>query len=355
MERVEHRVLPGPAGGIPARVYHPPGLDAPRPLLLYFHQGGCVIGDLDWCESFCSLLAETARCRVLSVDYRLGPEHRFPAAQDDALAAYAWAAAHAEEIGGDPRRLAVGGDSAGGGLSAMICHEMKRREGPTPVLQLLIYPWVVALADNQSYRDYALGWPLSADGMRWFVAHYLNDDAEREDPRMSPLLEEDFTGLPPAVVATAGFDPLRDEGAAYAEKLQKAGVPVRYRCYETLSHTFTAFGGAVPAARWALEDVVIVSEPYARHHGLDVGEVGQRVGRLPGRETELAHPAPGRFLCSNRMSTPRQPTEQDEPAKNRCRHESRRSAAGGLRVEGAGIAAYQIHGRPGGATPARWP
>jgi acetyl esterase/lipase len=257
LERVEHRLLPGPAGAIPARVYHPPGLDAPRPLLLYFHQGGCVIGDLDWCESFCSLLAETARCRVLSVDYRLGPEHRFPAAQDDALAAYAWAAAHAEEIGGDPRRLAVGGDSAGGGLSAMICHEMKRREGPTPVLQLLIYPWVVALADNQSYRDYALGWPLSADGMRWFVAHYLNDDAEREDPRMSPLLEEDFTGLPPAVVATAGFDPLRDEGAAYAEKLQKAGVPVRYRCYETLSHTFTAFGGAVPAARWALEEIAV--------------------------------------------------------------------------------------------------
>jgi acetyl esterase/lipase len=257
MERVEHRLLPGPAGAIPARVYHPPGLEAPRPLLLYFHQGGCVIGDLDWCESFCSLLAETARCRVMSVDYRLGPEHRFPAAQDDALAAFAWAAAHAGEIGGDPRRLAVGGDSAGGGLSAMICHEMKRRGGPVPVLQLLIYPWVVALADNESYRDYALAWPLSADGMRWFVAHYLNDDAERDDPRMSPLLEEDFTDLPPAVVATAGFDPLRDEGAAYAEKLERAGVPVRYRCYETLSHSFTAFGGAVPAARSALEEIAV--------------------------------------------------------------------------------------------------
>ena len=257
MERVEHRVLPGPAGGIPVRVYHPPDLDSPRPLLLYFHQGGCVFGDLDWCESFCTLLAETGRCRVLSVDYRLGPEHRFPAAQDDALAAYAWAAANAGEIGGDPRRLAVGGDSAGGGLSAMICHEMKRRGGPAPVLQLLVYPWVTALADNESYRDYADAWPLPADGMRWFVAHYLNDDAEREDPRISPLLESDFANLPPAVVATAGFDPLRDEGAAYAEKLEQAGVPVRYRCYETLSHSFTAFGGVVPAARSALEEIAV--------------------------------------------------------------------------------------------------
>ena len=195
MADVQHRVLPGPAGDIPVRIYRPPHIAGPRPLLLYFHQGGCVIGDLDWCEPFCTVLAEGARCLVMSVDYRLGPEHRFPAAQEDAVAAYRWAMANAAEIGGDPARLAVGGDSAGGGLAACITHALKQSGDPQPLVQLLVYPWLVAYADNDSYRDFHDAYPLNPEAMRWFLSHYLNDDAERDDPRLSPLLEADFSGL----------------------------------------------------------------------------------------------------------------------------------------------------------------
>lgn len=255
MERIERRVLPGPAGDIPVRIHHPPGLQGPRPLLLYFHQGGYVIGDLDWCETFCTVLARGARCRVMSVDYRLGPEHRFPAAQEDAFAAVRWARRHAGEVDGDPERLAVAGDSAGGGLAAAICHELRRRGEPQPMLQMLIYPWLVAYADNDAYRDFASSYPLTPAALQWFLSHHLNDDSERDDPRLSPLLEKDFTGLAPAVVATAGFDPLCDEGDAYAKKLDEAGVPVTHRCYESLCHSFTSLRGAVPSAARALDEL----------------------------------------------------------------------------------------------------
>lgn len=247
MARIEARALPGPAGPIPVRVYHPHGPSGPRPLLLYFHQGGCVLGDLDTCEPFCTLLAETARCPVMSVDYRLGPEHRFPASQEDAVAATRWAMEHAGEVGGDPARLVVAGDSAGGGLAAHVTHELRRSGDPQPVLQVLIYPWVHAYADNASYRDFADSFPLTPEGMRWFLDLYANGEQDEKDPRLSPLLEDDFAGLAPALVYTAGFDPLCDEGEAYAKKLEAAGVPVGYRCVEHLCHSFTGFG-AIPAA-----------------------------------------------------------------------------------------------------------
>jgi acetyl esterase/lipase len=255
MQRILRRAVPGPAGPIPVRVYQPPGLDGPRPLLLYFHQGGCVLGDLDWCESFCTLLAETARCVVMSVDYRLAPEDRFPAAHEDALAAFRWAAEHAGEVGGDPRRLAVGGDSAGAALAAALAQETKRSGGPAPAFQLLVYPWLLACAENAAYRDFAEAYPLNPEAVRWCLSHYLRDDSERGDRRVSPLLEPELSGLPPALVATAGFDPLCDEGADYAQKLEAAGVPVHHRCYESLCHGFTAMSGAVPAAREALEEI----------------------------------------------------------------------------------------------------
>ncbi|HEY5657223.1 MAG TPA: alpha/beta hydrolase [Myxococcota bacterium] len=255
MERIERRAVPGSGGAIPVRVYHPPGLDGPRPLLLYFHQGGCVLGDLDWCETFCTLLAETARCLVMSVDYRLGPEQRFPAAHEDAVAAFRWATEHAGEVGGDARRIAVGGDSAGGTLAAAVAQEMKRSGGPLPIFQLLVYPWLLAYADNAAYRDFAEAFPLTPEGVRWCLSHYLDDAAHRDDRRVSPLLETDLAGLPPALVATAGFDPLCDEGEIYARRLEEAGVSVRYRCYESLCHGFSAMSGAVPAARAALEEI----------------------------------------------------------------------------------------------------
>jgi acetyl esterase/lipase len=255
MARVEHRKIPGAQGFLPVRVYHPHGLAGPRPLVLYFHQGGCVIGDLDWCEPFCTRLAERARCRVLSVDYRLGPEHRFPAAQEDAVAAYRWALSNAGELDGDPERLVVAGDSAGGGLAAHITHAAKRAGEPQPRLQILVYPWVEAYANNDSYREFEDASPLDPAGMRWFLSHYANDEQEWQDPRLSPLRESDFGNLAPALIATAGFDPLCDEGHDYARKLEAAGVPVRYRCYASLSHSFTSLGGIVPAASDALDQI----------------------------------------------------------------------------------------------------
>ncbi len=255
MQRLERRVLSGPAGDIPVRVYHPAGLAGPRPLLLYFHQGGGVIGDLDWCEPFCTRLADIARCVVLAVDYRLGPEHRFPAAHDDAWAAYQWALEHADQVGGDPERLVVGGDSMGGNLSAFLAQEAKRRGAQQPLLQLLVYPWLVARADTASYRDFGDAYPVDARGMDWFRAHLLSGPHEYGDPRISPGLAGELSGLCPALVVTAGFDPLCDEGEAYAQALEEAGVPVAYRCYESLCHSFTALGGAVPAALAAQEEI----------------------------------------------------------------------------------------------------
>jgi len=248
---VDHLAVRGAAGWLSARLYRALHIDAPRPVVLYFHQGGCVIGDLDWCESFCTQLAEDARCLVLSVDYRKGPEHRFPAAQDDAVASYRWLLEHARELGGDPSRIVVAGDSAGGGLAAHVCHVAKREGLVPPALQVLIYPWLHAYADNASYRDFGACYPLTRESMQWFFAQYTQGPHEREDPRLSPLLEPDVEGLPPAVVVTAGFDVLCDEGEQYARRLEEAGVPVVFRCEESLCHSFTALGGVSPAAEEA--------------------------------------------------------------------------------------------------------
>lgn len=250
---IQPLALPGPAGSLPARAYRPSGLATPAPLLLYFHQGGFVIGNLDWCEAFCALLAERARCLVVSVDYRLAPEHLFPAAHDDAWAAWQWAAREAAGLGGDPERLAVGGDSAGGNLAAFLCHEALRAGGPRPVFQLLIYPWVTNREPTPSLRDFADAWPLDQRLIEWFRGHVFETPDQRDDGRVNPLHEERFDALPPAHVAVAGFDPLCDEGLLYARKLAAAGVPVTQRCHESLCHSFTGFG-AVPAALRAQQE-----------------------------------------------------------------------------------------------------
>jgi acetyl esterase/lipase len=250
IEKVELR---GPGGPLPARLYRPHGLAGPAPLLLYFHQGGFVVGNLDWAESFCTILADTAKCLVLSVDYRLAPEHRFPAPCEDALAAWRWACGHAGGIGGDPRRLAVGGDSAGGNLAAMLTHEAKRAGGVQPVFQLLIYPWVVARGHTPSYDLFADAYPLDRRLVDWFAELAFEKPEQMEDLRVCPLNQSDFARLPPALVATAGFDPLCDEGRLYAEKLAAAGVSVTYRCFESLCHSFAAMGAVPAAARAQVE------------------------------------------------------------------------------------------------------
>lgn len=253
------------ASPLKARLYVPLGAQTPSPLLLWFHQGGCVIGDLETSHPFCTVLAERARCRVLSVDYRLAPEHTFPAAAEDAIAAYEWAARHADELGANAARIAVGGDSAGGYLSAVITHTMKAREDiPRPVFQLLVYPWVDAMGDTESYRTMADAWPLSAPMMAWFAELYLNNPAEAASPLASPLRNADFSGLPPAYIATAGFDPLRNEGELYAQKLEAAGVQVTYRCFDSLPHGFASFAGAIPLAERACGEIAGVLAAVVR-------------------------------------------------------------------------------------------
>jgi len=242
---------------IHARTYKPRLPNRLVPTLVYFHMGGCVIGDLETCHTFCSQIAFRAGCLVVSVDYRLAPEHKFPAAIDDALAAFRWVRQHARTLGGNPAIVAVGGDSAGGYLSAVIAQELKRANEKPPVLQMLIYPVVDWLSETASMKSFGDAYPLTTPIMDYFRNHYFSDVMdEARDLKASPGLANDLAGLPPALIYTAGHDPLVDQGRDYAEALKVAGVPVIYRCYDQLSHAFTAMGGAVPRARTALNEII---------------------------------------------------------------------------------------------------
>ncbi|MDQ2859191.1 MAG: alpha/beta hydrolase [Pseudomonadota bacterium] len=253
--RVEAFTVPGAEGPVAARAYRSANQDPDAPLMVFAHFGGGVIGDLDTCEVFCSILARLARCPVLSVDYRLAPEHRFPAGLEDMLAAWRWARDNAPRFGAPTGHVAVGGDSMGGNFAATICQEAKRTGEPQPVLQLLIYPGLDLASESASMTTYAEAYPLSRATMEWFMGHYLGPGDSPADPRLSPLRTGDLSGLAPAVMATAGFDPLLDQGEAYARRLAEAGVPVAYRCYDHLAHAFTAFTGAVPAADLACREI----------------------------------------------------------------------------------------------------
>jgi acetyl esterase len=255
--------IPGPAGPIPARLYEPPGLGLEdRPLIVYFHGGGWTIGSLDTCESVCRFLALNTSAAVLAIGYRLAPEHPFPAAIDDAFAAFRWAAMESSRLGVDPRRIAVAGDSAGGNLAAALSL-MARDEGdgPVPAMQALIYPVTDAVGGHRSRDEFAEGFLLTRADMDWFEHHYLPPDADRADPRISVLRAPDLSGLPPAYVLTAGFDPLRDEGEAYAERMREAGVEVTLRRHPGLIHGFanmTAISAAANAAMGELAGAVRV-------------------------------------------------------------------------------------------------
>ena len=240
---------------IPARVYRPERQDPEAPAIVFAHFGGGVIGDLDTCHAFCSLLARIASAPMISVDYRLAPEHRFPAGLEDVMAAYRHVRDHAADFGAPAGRAAIGGDSMGGNFAAVVCQELRRVGEPQPDLQLLIYPCVDVASETASMATYAEDFPLSRATMDWFMGHYMGPDANPADPRLSPIREPDLSDLAPAVIATAGFDPLVDQGEAYARALQGAGVPVVYRCYDSLAHGFTAFTGAVPCADVACREI----------------------------------------------------------------------------------------------------
>jgi acetyl esterase len=253
--RVENREIPGPGGDIPVRIYRPEG-DGPFPALVYLHGGGWVICDLDTHDATCRALANALPAVVVSVDYRLAPEHRFPAGADDAYAATRWVADNATTIGADPQRLIIGGDSAGGNLSAVVTLMARDRGGPALAYQILIYPVTDASMTKASYTENADGYLLTRRAMEWFWGHYLGSDGDGTMPYTSPLLAPDLRGLPPATVITAEFDPLRDEGDAYAERLREAGVPVQHACYAGQIHGFFSMGGVFPQARTALDAVV---------------------------------------------------------------------------------------------------
>lgn len=237
------------ADGVPIRIYAPAG-EKPMPVLVFYHGGGWVIGNLDSHDAVCRQLANRAGCVVVSVDYRLAPENPFPAAVDDAYAAAAWAAENAGAYGGDGSRLAVGGDSAGGNLTAIVAQLARDRGGPALAFQLLIYPAVNATDDSPSMTENADGYFLTRVLIDWFVAHYNPDDLR--NPLMSPALATDLSGLPPALVITAEFDPLRDQGAAYAKQLADAGVPAEHLNYDGMIHGFYQMPGLLGAARDAI-------------------------------------------------------------------------------------------------------
>ncbi|MBI1186672.1 MAG: alpha/beta hydrolase fold domain-containing protein [Alphaproteobacteria bacterium] len=233
---------------IPARLYLPAARNTAMGVFVYYHFGGGVVGDLDTSDAFCSILAGALEGAVLSVDYRLAPEHPWPAGLEDAIAAYRWAAANPDRFGAARGRIAVGGDSIGGNFAAIVAQEMQRTDGPRPDAQLLIYPATDLVAETPSLATYADAFPLTRATMDFFMSHYLPHDQDRSDLRLSPARAPDLAGLPPAFIYTAGFDPLVDQGAAYAQKLSSAGVETRYHCFDALAHGFTAFTGVVPAA-----------------------------------------------------------------------------------------------------------
>jgi acetyl esterase len=249
VHRVEDGTIPGPAGAVPVRTYWPSDATG-LPVLVYFNGGGWVIMDLDSHDEPCRRLANDAGVIVVSVDYRLAPEHKFPAALDDCWAATQWVAAHATELGGDPTRLAVGGDSAGGNLAAAVALRAKEAGGPALRFQLLIYPVVgTPWDDRPSYVENADGYMLTAKSMVWFTEHYQREAADAEHPHFSPTRASDLAGLPPALVITAEYDPLRDEGEAYGRMLQEAGVPTTITRYDGMIHGFYGLFAAVTRAR----------------------------------------------------------------------------------------------------------
>jgi acetyl esterase len=251
---IDDRVIPGPAGRIPVRVYTPTGA-GPFPVLVYFHGGGWVIGNLETIDAPLRALTNRAGCVTVSVDYRLAPEAKFPAAIDDCYAATCWVAEHARSLGGDPARLAVGGDSAGGNLAAAVALMARDRGGPALAYQALIYPALSCDYTTPSYRDNADGYLLTRNAMAWFWGHYLTSEDDARNPYACPLQVGDLSGLPPALVITAEYDPLRDEGEAYADRLRRAGVQIDLRRHEGMIHGFFQFGGIMDRGKQVIEEV----------------------------------------------------------------------------------------------------
>lgn len=262
--RVEDLSISGPGGDIPLRIYANAhgGL---RPALVYFHGGGFVFGNLDTHDAVCRAIAKESDAVVISVDYRLAPEHKFPAAVDDAHAATVWVASNAEHLGIDARSIVVGGDSAGGNLATVVAMRCRDAGGPALTAQVLLYPVTDSSSfDTASHRDFGDGYFLTRGAMDWFSGHYLASPDQKRHPEVSPLLAPNLSNLPPALVITAEFDPLRDEGEAYAQRLQQAGVPVTVHRYPGMIHAFVSMRGVLAGARQAIQEAAAFTRSGSR-------------------------------------------------------------------------------------------
>ncbi len=259
VDRVEDREIDGPSGTVSMRIFWPAGAPhGPLPIFIFYHGGGFVIGSVESREPQCRKIANDAACIVVAPRYRLAPEHKFPAAHDDAWAAAQWVAANAAALGGDPVRLAIGGDSAGGNLAAMIAQRAHREDAIDFALQVLVYPstdFFFSL-DLPSYALLDESYFLTRQQIAWYHEQFLPADVDHGDLRLGPALANEFGGLPPALIITAEFDPLRDDGKHYGELLSAAGVPVAYTCYDGMIHGFFHYGKTIDAATASLEQVV---------------------------------------------------------------------------------------------------
>jgi len=252
--KVENRTISGPVGEIPIRIYTPQG-QGPFPMVIFLHGGGWVVGNLETHDDICRSLSHRSGSMFIAVDYRRAPEARFPVALEETYAVLQWASRHANEIGGDATRLAVAGDSAGGNLAASLSLYSRDKGGPKPSLQVLIYPVINYNFDTASYYQNAEGYGLTRDLMIYFWNSYLASPADTDNPYASPVRAKDLSGLPPALVLTAQYDVLRDEGEAYAARLRQAGVPVRLTRYLEMNHGFIGFGGVYEQARRGLQEI----------------------------------------------------------------------------------------------------
>jgi acetyl esterase len=246
LARVEDIRIPGPAGEIPARVYSSSAAKTPQPTVVYFHGGGWVQGDLETHNGLCARLARHAGVLVVAIDYRLAPENKFPAAVEDCFAAYRWIREKGRDLGADTTRVAVAGDSAGGNLSAVVSQLTASSGAPVPACQVLIYPATDASLETDSHRELVDGHVIPRERIVWYMQQYLRTDADRSDVRFSPLRAPSLKGQPPAMIVTAGFDPLRDEGRAYGDRLREAGVDVVYREYPGQIHAFVSLTKVIP-------------------------------------------------------------------------------------------------------------
>jgi acetyl esterase len=251
---VTHRFIPGPICDLPVRIYTPQG-EGPFPALVYFHGSGWVILNIEVADIAVRALTNRTGCVVVAVNYQKAPEHKFPAPFDDAYAATTWVAEHASELGIDPGRIGVAGDSAGGNLAAAVCLKARDEGGPSLAYQLLIYPVTDYGWDKPSYLENAEGYLLQRDTMRWFWGHYLASEAEGDNPLVSPLRAPDLSGLPPALIVTAEFDPLRDDGELYGQRLREAGVPVKVSRYDGMIHGFFYMAGVLDQTKNLYDEI----------------------------------------------------------------------------------------------------